>query len=134
MDAKWEAERRFKNSDRYRQSSSRDSKANKLLSFAPSVLKKFAKEAGCEFEHKGQRSSWGDCLAVYYHYEHVDSFWGKKKDKTSEVIIGLRKFNINAGYLYEGVLMLNYGSYGEKESLDEINEEWFMRILAKAYV
>jgi hypothetical protein len=124
---------RFRNSRVFQQSSGNNRKAEKLLSFAPSVLRRFAKEVGAEFEYAGTDSSHGSCLACYYQYRYEETFWRRKRYKASEVIIGTRGHTSRYGYVPGGVVMISHQGYGDKESLDEINEEWFIRILAKHY-
>lgn len=128
----WE---RFRSSRVFQQSSSNDTKAEKLLSFADSALRKFSRETGLEFRYKGTDSKFGSCMACYVNIWYEKSFWGRKATDGSEVIIGLRGHPSPAGYISTSVLIIGLGGKDEveKETLEEITEEWFIRKLAKAF-
>jgi hypothetical protein len=67
----YEDSERFRNSSAFRESGTNDRKAEKLLSFAGSVLQKFERQTGLHFEYTGKRSSFGSCKACYgfFRYE-----------------------------------------------------------------
>src|SRR5260370_36844164 len=84
-----DANEKFRNSKVFQRDRSNDSKAEKLLTFALPVLRKFASEFGREVEYKGTHSGYGDCIACY-ELVRYEGFFGRKKLGSSEIIIGLR--------------------------------------------
>jgi hypothetical protein len=104
-------------------------KAKKISSFASSVLQSFGRETGWKFEYRGTKDDYKTPCLAYYHGYKGDGIHRRAKP----LIIGHGEYvgaNMHsAGY----VLKIDYTEYGSDETQDEINEEWFIRILAKEF-
>lgn len=124
---------RFRNSRAFQEDRSNDSKAQKLLGFAGSVLKRFERETGLHFEYIGTHSNYGNCLGCYGFFRYESGFLFSKKYRAGEVIIGLRGHKSSVGYISGSVLNFGGTDVGARVEFEDITEEWFMRMLAQHY-
>jgi|SRR5215204_1376243 len=104
-------------------------KAKKITSFASNVLKSFGRERGWKFEYRGTDDGFNNRCLAYYHGYKGDGIHRRGKG----IMIGHGEY-VGANYHSAGfVLKIGHREYGSSESQDEINEEWFVRILAREF-
>lgn len=109
--------------------------ADKLMGFAKRVIQEFAKQVGKVGVYTGKRSSYGDCKANFEIYNK--NFWGAKT--------GFRLLEITVGredgvcdyppgeYSRAYTLLIDGRNYGDDLEVKDINEEWFVTVLAQEY-
>src|SRR5258706_5439281 len=117
--------------DRYNQE-----KAKKLMTFANDVLTEFARETNSTLRYQGTRA--GDyrtykCLACYKFNKTTKAFLFPKGETIFDIVIGHQSETSHYIFLPTRVLLIGVTSFGGDVSIENINRNWLLGILAKLY-